>query len=185
MEVSIRVFCWMLCGALTCTVQARAQGQALVKSARDFVQEFYAWYVPRALKAHEGPAWDLALEYKAHAFSPELLRALKADSDAQAKVSGEIVGLDFDPFLNTQDPCERYECGTVAKKGGEYWINVYGICSGKRSETPDVVVELMPRGDGWEFVNFHYENLIKDHPASADLLAILRLLRRDRRESRK
>ena len=68
------------------------------KFLHDFVQQFYRWYVPEALSDHHGPAWDLALKDKGDEFSPNLLQALKGDSDAQAKASGYIVGLDFDPF---------------------------------------------------------------------------------------
>jgi FlaG/FlaF family flagellin (archaellin) len=86
------------------------------RSCRDFVQRFYDWYVPIALKDNAGNPSDRALRYKSHAFSPELLTQLKEDSTAQAKAKGEIVGLDFDPFLNSQHPGERYTAEKVVGK---------------------------------------------------------------------
>src|ERR1051325_600832 len=80
-----------------------------IRVVQDFVQEFYSWYVPVAAKSRSGRASDLALSSLASAFESSLVRQLKEDSDAQAKVSGDIVGLDFDPFLAAQDPCQRYE----------------------------------------------------------------------------
>jgi hypothetical protein len=45
---------------------------------------------------------EIVLKSK-YAFSPELASKLKEDLAAQEKSPGEIVGLDFDPFLNAQD----------------------------------------------------------------------------------
>jgi hypothetical protein len=51
------------------------------------------------------------MEKQGSQFESGLLAALKEDVAAQAAAKGEIVGLDFDPFLNTQDPAESYEVG--------------------------------------------------------------------------
>jgi hypothetical protein len=59
---------------------------------------------PKSLKDGTDTAWNLAIKTKSSVFSPQLALALKEDSAAQAKAEGEIVGLDFDPFLNSQDP---------------------------------------------------------------------------------
>jgi len=174
-----RIICCIVLAILSCFMEAQGQG-ANSASARDFVQRFYSWYVPQALSERHGPASDLALRYKGSEFSPNLLQALKEDSDAQAKANGDIVGLDFDPFLNTQDPCERYELGKVSQTGSNYSVEVYGVCSGKKNAKPDVVAEVGRRGSHWEFVNFHYPNLMKDCPNSADLLAMLKVLREQR-----
>jgi hypothetical protein len=79
--------------------------QPTPESVRGFVQGFYDWYVPKALDHKIFRAWDLALKTKSSVFSPELAQALREDSAAQDKAEkGELVGLDFDPFLNSQDP---------------------------------------------------------------------------------
>jgi hypothetical protein len=103
---------------------------------------------------------------------------------AAAKNSDEIVGLDFDPFLNTQDPCNRYEVGKAIAKGNSYWVEVYGICSGKRSAKPDVWPEVVRVNGHWRFANFHYEHQAGEYPDSADLLGILKTLRQDRQKPR-
>ena len=63
-------------------------------SCRRFVQQFYDWYVPLTQTTMNGPASDSALQHKAEVFNPDLLRALKVDSEASAHAKGEIVGLD-------------------------------------------------------------------------------------------
>lgn len=74
---------------------ATAPGDAAQAGA--FVQSFYDWYVKAEIDS------DAALKKKPAYFSPELTKALKADAVAAAKSPGDIVGLDFDPFLNAQD----------------------------------------------------------------------------------
>jgi len=178
MRISRTTVCWSLVFFLAtpCFLHAQEKNtQDMRKSCRDFVQGFYDWYVPKTLKDNPGNTSDLALKYKSHAFSPELLRQLKEDSAAQAKVPGEIVGLDSDPYLNSQDPGERYVAGKITTKGDRCWVEVYGIWSGKKSEKPNVVPELMLKDVHWVFVNFHY-------PEFGDLLSILKNLREGRRK---
>lgn len=148
------------------------------KSCRDFVQAFYDWYVPVALKHSRVRPADLALAHKGSAFSPELAQALREDSKAQAKVKGELVGLDFDPFLNSQDPGERYVVGNLTPKGDRYWVEIYSLTSGKKSAKPDVAPELMFKDGRWIFVNFHYGG--SEHSKDENLLSTLKTLRANR-----
>ena len=99
----------------------------------------------------EVPSWNLALKLKPNAFAAELSRLLRQDSEAQAKVTGEIVGLDFDPLLASQDPSERFVVQNVTRKAGSYRVEVYGISSGQRRE-------VRFNNGHWRFVNFHYDN---------------------------
>ena len=174
----MRIFSVMACLLLLVAVpfgpQTGVQGnKRTAESAKDFVQGFYSWYVPEALKT----GWGVALKYKGSAFSPALFRALKEDSDAQEKANGELVGLDFDPFLNAQDPCDRYEVGTATAQSARYRVDVYGVCSGKRHKKPDVVAEVAHRDGSWVFINFVYPAI------HSDLLSTLRILRDERRKS--
>jgi hypothetical protein len=143
-------------------------------SPQFFMQQFYDWYVPLALKASAKPAWTLAMSEKGAIFDPDLARALKTDAEAQDKVVGEIVGLDFDPFLASQDPDRKYVVGSVARKGDRYWADVYGLSSGKMRARPDVIVELQEKDAKWIIVDFHYPG------GGKDLLTTLKLLQRDR-----
>lgn len=168
------VFCLLLA-----TVPGSLYGQtqtATADSARDFAQQFYRWYVPVALGHHHEPSANIALRDKKTDFGPELAQALQRDFDAQAKVKDDIVGLDFDPFLNTQDSCPRFELGKVTQVKTGYRVEVFGICAGKKSTVADVAPELTWVNGHWEFVNFYYPNLMKDDAKNADLLAQLKML---------
>jgi len=146
------------------------------KAARAFVEAFYRWYVPVAAADHQGPADAIAVKQKRTLFSPELYRALKADLDAQAKVSGEIVGLDSDPFLNSQDPCTGFEIGAVTRRRDSFRVQFFAVCDGKRVENPSVLAEVRAATGHWEFINFY------DAIGKNNLLATLKILAADRRK---
>jgi hypothetical protein len=147
-------------------------------SCRAFVQEFYDWYVPRAAKERKQPAFVLVLKYKESALSSDLFRSLKEDSEAQAKAVGDIVGLDFDPFLYTQDPANKYAVGEVTAKNGSCSATVRAATSGRRKQEPAPVAELALKDGHWQFVNFNY-------PEGQDLRTVLKQLRAERLEPSK
>jgi hypothetical protein len=60
------------------------------------------------------------------------VKGLKEDLAASKKSPGEIVGLDFDPFLNAQDIAERYLVGKITPKGDHYWVEVFGVWGGRK-----------------------------------------------------
>jgi hypothetical protein len=86
--------------------------QTASPSARAFVERFYSWYVPRALQDNAEPTWRIAIKEKGGKFDPQLTRLLQADSNAQDECE-DLVGLDFDPFLNSQDPAQHYEAASL------------------------------------------------------------------------
>jgi hypothetical protein len=145
-------------------------------SAANFVQTFYNWYVPFARADHPHPAFELALKRDSSIFSVELAKALRADAAAQAKVSGEVAGLDCDPFLNSQDPDERYELGKVAQKGNHHLCALHGVSEGKKRPEPVVIAEVEERSGHWIFVNFH-------SPKGGDVLSLLKALSTGRRKN--
>lgn len=122
-------------------------------SATAFTKSFYAWYVP---KAEKGMGVQLALGDSAYLFDSSLVAALRADSEAQAQDSNEVVGLDGDPFLNAQDFCQSYEIGSARHDSTRVLVDVFGVCDGKRDTRPVVVAELVPRGASWIFMDFQY-----------------------------
>jgi len=160
-----RIICCIVLAILSCFMEAQGQS-ANSASVRDFVQQFYRWYVPEALKEHKGPAWDLALQYRRADFDDGLARLLMNDSAAQARCE-ELVGIDFDPLLNTQDPAERYEVGRISQAGPRYRVGIYAVDSGKPSERADVSAEVVNMNGHWKFVNFLY-------PDGTNLLDILK-----------
>ena len=138
-------------------------------SVRDFVQAFYGWYVPASRDARGMHPTDMAIKARGAAFSAPLMAAFKKDLAEKRKAEGEVAGLEFDPFLNSQDPYDRYEVGAVRRKNEHYWVEVFGVQAGKRSAKPDVTPELVYKNGNWIFVNFQYSG-------TSNLAAILRQL---------
>lgn len=169
--------CWMFClMALPIALQAQSDVNSEAKySVRKFAQEFYVWYVPKARADNSDPAWELALKSKKDLFDAPLAQALKEDMDAQAKFPGEIVGIDFDPFLYTQDPAKRYSIGTVSQKGDRYLIEIRGNRNGEKINGNDLIAEIAKKDGRWVFSNFYYSK-------GKDLLSILKSLKVDRQK---
>ncbi len=149
-----------------------AAQSAEVQSARKFVKEFYAGYVQRSLSESAKSPMEQELKRAPSRFAPTLLRALQADLLASSKSPDEIVGLDFDPFLNTQESFSHSSVVKVVRKGGSYFAGV----ALDKSNQPSVVAELERHQGNWRFVNFHY-------PDGPDLLSLLRSLSLDRKKS--
>ncbi len=167
------------CLLLPCALQAQPKSvRESSKSARTFVQSFYDWYVPIQEAQHYRSAWSLILKSKKSMFSQALIEAIENDIEAQDKsdaADGGIVGIDWDPFLSTQDPAEHYIVGGVSRRAGNYRVAVHRILSGKKQSKPDVLVELTLSNGHWIFINFHT-------PEKGDLLSALKLLREERQK---
>ena len=110
------------------------------EECRQFVQRFYDWYLARGKaltnKKSQKLVEEVALREKRSYFSPGLIKALQEDLAAERKSPGEIVGLDFDPFLNSQEAPERYVVGEVRAKDDHYLVDVFEIVEGKRIQSP-------------------------------------------------
>jgi len=125
-------------------------------AARAFVDAFYEWYAPIAGKTSRVPPWYTVLDQRPVVLGDTLLRAMRRDREAQAKAVGEIVGLDFDPFLGAQDPCERYVTGEAVQAGDAYRVSVFGVCGKARHTEADVIAQVARRKTVWVFVDFYY-----------------------------
>jgi Protein of unknown function (DUF3828) len=149
----------------------------MARSCRQFTQSFYDWYVPFTQKDASGPAWCIALERKASAFSRRLLQALKQDCDAQVRAKGELVGLDYDPFLSTQDPADHYEARKTVWANGKCSVEVWRASptdTAAKSDKPAVVAELNQNNQRWCFSDF------VDPDLNTDLLNELQQLKKAR-----
>ena len=171
-----------ICIALAASVFATAPRSANAQrtspaadSVQRVVQSFYDWYVPFAQRYH-GRAWMPALNYGRIRFSRELTRALRQDSVAQARAGNEIDGLDGDPFLNAQDPCDRYTVRSAKQKTSMWLLEIVGSGGCARHSKPDVIAEVSAGHDTLTFVNFIYPD-----STGGDLLSLLRLLHPARR----
>lgn len=160
-------------------VPAKAQPASNTDAdCKTYVQKFYDFYMKDCQKQSKESSDIRAIKNKNFSFSEELKTQLKADDAAAAKSPGEIVGLDFDPFMNCQDQPERYKAEKVSHKGNHYLVSVYSYTGGKREAKPAVTPELVLQGKQWTFVNFHYGQ--SDIPENENLLLILKALRAER-----
>ena len=146
------------------------------KSCLKFVGEFYTWYLAQGKNTDP---LRVALKKKPASFSKELIARLNEDYKAAAKSPDEIVGLDFDPVLNSQDFADKYVASKVMKKGNRYVVEVFAVYGGKRESKPAVIPELQRVGSRWVFTNFLY----KDGAKTDDLLSILKKLAADRKKA--
>jgi Protein of unknown function (DUF3828) len=142
------------------------------QSCRSFVQGFYDWYLPHARQS--AVTYPTALKTKAQLFSPTLLQALKLDYAASKANPNEVVGLDFDPFLNSQDPSPKFSAGKAKVQGTTCSAEVHGITDGVINE--EVHPELSFVNGNWQFTNFRYEQ-------GSDLLSMLKSLKADRQKA--
>ncbi len=169
-----RFACVLALLASAANAQSQAARRDSTRVAREFVEAFYRWYVPVAIADHNEAAFAIALRQKRSAFSRQLYRALKADLDAQDKSPGDLVGLDADPFLNSQDPCEAFVVGDVTQRGAVFRVEVFSVCRGKRLDQPSTLADVRAVAHQWEFVDFFNAD------GKDGLLATLKLLAADR-----
>jgi len=176
MKQSIFVAVLLTVCAVTAPNYAAAEGEgASPQPAQAFVQGFYAWYVKQSDRNNALSSVELALKDRPEVFSDALVRALREDIAASAESPDEIVGLDFDPFLNAQEVCEPYKVGKVAKRGDAYGVEVFGSCPDSGDHRPDVIAEVKTLNGKWIFVNFIY-------PGNGNLVNVLKLLKKERQK---
>ena len=165
---------------------ANAQAKTDEKeNARIFVQRFYDWYTvlynadtPGKIQTVSPEA--AALNKKKECFDTALREALIEDNKAQAKAD-EIVGLDSDPFLASQDNGFAYQTGSVKQVGNKFLVDVHCDLIGKSRKAilaaeVAVVAEVVKNDGHWIFTNFIYA----DEKGKTDLLTILSNLAKDR-----
>jgi hypothetical protein len=168
----IRISIFILVIACWPAAAQSAASKAAEASCRKFVQTFYDWYV-----AH-GANFETAMKLKPGILSNDLKQALLADLAASRKNSGEIVGLEFDPFVNSQDPASHYRVGKTSLKDGTCWAEIHSVPATDKTSKPDATSELRLETGHWKFVNFHYGG--DSGPENENLVSILRQLKRDR-----
>jgi hypothetical protein len=144
---------WVVClvaGFFRVSVTSTLQAQTASKdeaSCRTFVQRFYDWYINPYVSHGHGPAWYDVARLKPQILSSELGGLLRKE-DKKQQTCGCIDHLDFDPFLNSQDPDRKYVVLGVAVANGMCHVTVKGAS--------EVRPELMRTNAGWVFANFHY-----------------------------
>ncbi len=152
------------------------------ESAQRFVQAFYDWYSLITMKTSRDPGPPdriVAIRMHPEWFAPPLSRALQRDWAAQDKCLNYIVGLDWDPFLNSQDPNLGYQVGRPTKSSSGYKAPVFN--RGANIDHPDqpwVFAFVAFRAGHWEFTDF----MPRAEPGvvQATTMQSLALFRRDR-----
>jgi len=125
-------------------------------SCQNFVQNFYDWYVPATLDESGILASNVAIKEKEYKFDPILLGLLKEESKKHFKKNGDISGLDFDPFLATQDPYPKYNVLKATIKNDICFAEIEAMSLSGVWKGVSVVVELKFNEGEWRFKNFHY-----------------------------
>ena len=149
------------------------------QSCSAFTQDFYNWYVSVGHQQHnDKAAAEILVEQKPDVLGGALLKALKEDFEVQRRSEGEIAGIDFDPFLNSQDPSSRFIVENVVVKNGDCLATVRGVESGQKYER--VTPELMWVGALWKIENVHYEK--SQSAVNENLLSLLTSLRNSRKK---
>jgi hypothetical protein len=149
------------------------QGNTERASVQRMVKGFYQWYVPLMLKGNPLPASTIALRKKASLFSTNLRKALMEDYAAAKNSPGEIVGIDWDPFLDTQDPENKYVLGEITESNRRFLIKIYGIRDGKRQTEQSVTAVVKKESGRWVFEDFL-------SPNGEGLLSALKALKKSR-----
>jgi hypothetical protein len=135
------------------------------------VQKFYDWYFPMSRRQAPTPGWVVVARDSVSWFTPHLDSAVVANGKAQAAKPGAAVGLSFDPFVPSQEPCDRYLVGTATRlASGHYLVEVFGVCGGMKRAHPDLIADLVQSNDSWVFANIRYPK------PPIDLLSLLSLL---------
>jgi len=141
-----------------CAQKSRAPAGASQDSiaVTRFSQEFLDWYVPLTGSAKRVAPWWQTLSRTPPVVGAGLARALRADSAARVQPVDSRQALDFEPFLNGQDPCERYVVTAVQPQGAVYRVSVTAVCSGRAQPRPASVLEVASTDGRWEIENVWY-----------------------------
>lgn len=143
------------------------------QSCRTFVQAFYDWYVANDDKDR----FTASLRPRRSAFEPKLWNMLVAENEAQSHAD-EIVGLDFDPILASQDPSSKFRVESVSSNEGHCETVVRGVEQGTKRER--VTPELRIVHGNWIFVDFHYQFETQGKLSESNLVQILKDLKEQR-----
>jgi hypothetical protein len=119
------------------------------------VQTFYDWY--QSGSSHYR-LWRLMTSGSKY-LDPGLANILSADSVLGLDPDLPRNLLDFDPVLDSQDPCPHYEVTQVRRQEGDYRVTVRPVCptaEGQRLQTTTPIVELVPVYGSWRIINIWY-----------------------------
>jgi hypothetical protein len=153
-------------------------------SPKQFVQSFYDWYVITKDRQPDVRGTEAALKQKKQLFDATLYQKLLEDEQASAKSPGEIVGLDFDPFVNANGLIyKKYQAGSAVMKGAMYRVPIYGIDGAKKIAKPVLEADVRKANASYVFTNFHFGK--SDIPQNENLVSVLNELHKQREKPQK
>ena len=133
------------------TTLGTAAPDSAAQAAARFAQAFYAWY------ERTGERYRAVVSDSPALFAPALLAALRRDNAAQQATPDQVTGLDWDPFLDTQDPCVPYQVTGATRRGDTILVAVNGMCVDRAPQSqPDVIAEVRFAGGRWVFADFRH-----------------------------
>jgi hypothetical protein len=107
--------------------------------------------------------------------TPELAAALKAEYAAAESSDEEMIGLDFDPFVNAQDICPPYQARGAVPVDGKLDVAIQSACGWGHPFVPEAIYVLERRDDRWVLANIRY-------PGGSTLLEILAYYAQQRKQ---
>ena len=140
------------------TLSAQSPSRATKDSIGRAVQGFYDWYLPRFANPRGRDVMMLAATKGPIPFDTVLVHWLRVDSTARARAKDEIDGLDGDPYLNAQDPCDAYSVRAVRARGSDLLVDVLGHGGCEAHRQADATVVLGVRAGRWTILEFLYPN---------------------------
>ena len=140
------------------TLGAQSPSHATMDSIGRAVQGFYTWYLPRFAHPRGRDVMMLAATKGPIPFDSVLVHWLRVDSTARARAKDEIDGLDGDPYLNAQDPCDAYTVKAVRARGSDVLVDVLGHGGCEAHRQPDATVVLGVRAGRWTILDLLYPN---------------------------
>jgi hypothetical protein len=157
------------------------------QSCRQFVQDFYNSYFDglnaEIASRNTTPVEEQIIQQRPAVLAPELSQMLAADREAQKEAPGDIVGLDFDPFLNAQDWEGKYWVNSVNLEDGVCRASVWGIDAGKKKPVVEPVLKSL--NNSWVFTDFFYPEGKQHGDASlVGTLTDLRMVREQTKNKR-
>ena len=142
------------------------------EACHKFVQGFYDWYLPKMANG----GMEQVFKHRPSFFTPALVRAFDEESVLQNRHPDLVGALDFDPFLDTQDPYDHYIVGDATVTGNNCLVNVYGAPGGNKNAKPDVVAEVVQVNGTLRFANFHYKD---EKGKESDIIGMLRASKKE------
>ena len=122
-------------------------------AVRQFVRGFYDWYTPVALSFPRFPAWYNVLNNANRYLDRDLAAALREDSVAREADPIPRETLNYDPFLDSQDPCGPNEVVDVLRQGSTFRVPIRQC----HSKLAGPVVEVRPIEGSWRITNVFSE----------------------------